>query len=72
MAPTESEWADYRAGNLGWHELAWPLDAYSSVTGTRRVACQVELQIVPDDTDSSAATAVPFFGSAGITYDLSR
>ena len=72
MAPGESEWADYRGGNLAWDEIAWPLDSYSSVTGTRRVVCQIELQIVPSDSDTSAATAVPFFGSAGITYDLSR
>lgn len=72
MAPSESEWADYKDGDLNWDEIAWPLDAFSSVTGTRRVICQIELQIAPGDTATSAETAVPFFGSAGITYDLSR
>ena len=72
MAPSESEWADYRGGELAWDEIAWPLDSYSSVTGTRRVVCQIELQIAPNHSDTSAATTVPFFGSAGITYDLSR
>lgn len=72
MAPSESEWADYKEGDLDWDEVAWPLDAFSSVTGTRRVVCQIELQIAPADTDTSAVTAVPFFGSAGVTYDLSR
>lgn len=72
MAPSESDWAEYKSGDLAWDEIAWPLDAFSSVTGTRRVICQIELQIVPGDTETSAATAVPFFGSAGITYDLSR
>ena len=72
MAPSESEWADYKGGDLDWDEIAWPLDSYSSVAGTRRVVCQIELQIVPSESDTSATTAVPFFGSAGITYDLSR
>jgi hypothetical protein len=72
MAPDESQWADYQDGDLDWDELAWPLDAFSTVTGTRRVVCQCELQISPDASDAAAVTAVPFFGSAGITYDLSR
>jgi hypothetical protein len=72
MAPSESEWVDYKGGDLDWDEIAWPLDSYSSVTGTRRVVCQIELQIVPNNSDTSASTAVPFFGSAGITHDLSR
>jgi hypothetical protein len=72
MTPDEQQWADYRDGNLDWDEIDWPLDAYSSVSGTRRVVCQIELQIVPDDSSTSATTAVPFFGSAGITYNLSR
>jgi hypothetical protein len=72
MAPSDAEWADYHGGDLNWDELAWPLDAYSSVTGTRRVVCQIELHISPDAGETAAATVVPFFGSAGIHYDLSR
>jgi hypothetical protein len=71
ISPSEAEWADYKAGTVHWDELTWPLDAYSSLAGTRRVVCQMELQIFPGDT-SSSTTAVPFFGSAGITYHLNR
>jgi hypothetical protein len=71
MAPSDAEWADYGDGDLDWDELAWPLDAYSTVTGTRRVVCQIELHILPS-SDTAEATAVPFFGSAGIHYDLTR
>ena len=71
MAPSEAEWTDYREGDVAWDGIAWPLDAYSSATGMRRVVCQTELQILSDGSDA-AATAVPFFGSAGIHYDLSR
>ena len=71
MSPSETEWADYQADILDLEELTWPLDAYSSLAGTRRVVCQIELQIAPGDSENSAA-GVPFFGSAGITYDLNR
>jgi hypothetical protein len=72
MAPSDAEWTDYGEGDLDWDELAWPLDAYSSTTGMRRVVCQIELQILSGDSETAAATAVPFFGSAGIHYDLTR
>jgi hypothetical protein len=36
------------------------------------VACQVELQIAPGSMSSAAATAIPFYGSALINYELSR
>lgn len=72
IAPSEEEWQDYRNGDKDWEDLAWALDAYSSLAGTRRVACQVELQIVPNEAETAAVTAVPFFGSAGLSYELSR
>jgi hypothetical protein len=71
MAPSVADWDDYRDGSLAWDEIDWPLDAYSSSAGSRRVVCQTELQIVTDETNS-ASTAVPFFGAAGLTYSLDR
>ena len=70
VAPSEQEWAQYRSGNRDWQDLSWPLDSYRSKSGTRAVACQIELQIAPGSMATAAATAIPFYGSALITYEL--
>jgi prepilin-type N-terminal cleavage/methylation domain-containing protein len=72
MAPTDQDWAAYRAGTKSWPDLNWPLDSFRSTSGTRAVARQTELQIAPGSMVSAAATALPFYGSALITYELPR
>jgi hypothetical protein len=72
MAPSLDEWSQYRAGTRTWQNLSWPLDSYRSTSGTRAVACQTELQLVPGDMASAGVTTIPFFGSASITYELTR
>lgn len=71
LAPSAEWWAEYKAGTRAWNALDWPLDCYSTRTGMRRVVCQVELQIMPGDSDAGQS-AVPFFGSTALTYELSR
>lgn len=70
MAPTASQWDQYRGGMLAWKDIAWPLGYYSTRMGMRRVMCQTELQILPGEVSGQAA--VPFFGSATLTYELPR
>jgi hypothetical protein len=72
MAPTQQQWEQYRAGSKTWQELDWPLDSYRLTSGTRTVVCQVELQIAPGSMAAAAATAIPFFGSGSISYELPR
>jgi prepilin-type N-terminal cleavage/methylation domain-containing protein len=75
MAPSQQQWSQYQASArtwVDWQNLNWPLDSYRSTSGTRAVACQTELQIAPGSMASAAATAIPFYGSAFITYELSR
>lgn len=72
MAPTAQEWADYRASSLAWDEIAWPLDSYRSTSGTRVVVCQTEMQLVAGDMAAATTTAIPFFGSASLSYELPR
>jgi len=72
MAPTDQDWARYRAGTKDWQDLNWPLDSYRSTSGTRVVACQTEIQIAPGSMGSAATTAIPFYGSASISYELPR
>jgi Tfp pilus assembly protein PilV len=72
MAPTDQDWSKYRAGNKNWQDLNWPLDSYRSTSGTRAVACQTEIQMAPGTMASAATTAIPFYGSASITYELPR
>jgi hypothetical protein len=71
LAPTAEWWAEYKGGTRAWNALDWPLDCYSTRTGMRRVVCQTELHILPGDADSGQ-TAVPFFGSTALTYELPR
>jgi hypothetical protein len=71
MSPSANDWAQYRAATLAWKDMDWPLDYYSTQTGIRRVVCQTELQIVPGD-ESDGPAAVPFFGSATLTYELTK
>lgn len=70
-APTDAQWASYRAGSTDWDDLAWPLDRYGSTTGSRMVALQIELQMDASDGVTSG-NVVPFFGSATYSYQLSR
>lgn len=72
MAPSDTEWSQYRAGTRTWQNIAWPLDSYRSTSGTRAVACQTEIQLVPGTMASAGVTAIPFYGSAYITYELAR
>lgn len=72
MAPSDSDWSQYKAGNMTWQNLPWPLDSYRSTSGTRVVACQTELQIAPGSMSSAGVTAIPFYGSASIQYELAR
>jgi hypothetical protein len=72
MAPSDQQWAQYRGNARTWQNIDWPQDSYRSTSGTRVVACQTELQIAPGTMASAAATAIPFYGSATITYELAR
>jgi hypothetical protein len=72
IAPSVSEWTQYRAGMKTWQSLNWPLDSYRSTSGTRVVACQTEIQIAPGSMASAAQTALPFFGSVLLSYELAR
>jgi hypothetical protein len=72
MAPSELAWSQYRGGTRSWPDLEWPLGSYRISSGTRMVVCQTELQIAPGEMAAAAATAIPFYGSASITYELPR
>ena len=75
LAPTDAQWTSYRAGATTWNALDWPLDSYGTSTGTRTVVCQTELQIKPPvgGVDSSTGEGIlPFFGSASLSYDLTK
>jgi prepilin-type N-terminal cleavage/methylation domain-containing protein len=71
MAPSESQWAQYKAGTRPWDELDWPLDVYSTQLGVRSIVCQSELQLQTGDGEGAHAS-LPFFGSAAITTELHK
>lgn len=70
LRPTESEWAQFRAGSKAWHTLAWPQTQYGWQTGSRHVWVRWELQLATQNRDTSVA--VPYFGSAVLAYQLNR
>ncbi len=75
MAPTLAEMTAYRAGSLAWSNINWPQDQRGSQTGTRIVACQTELQLLPvtgDLNNGAGLGVVPFFGSGSFSYFLAK
>ncbi|MGV3607676.1 MAG: PulJ/GspJ family protein [Planctomycetaceae bacterium] len=75
MQPDATEWAAYRAGTLAWSNLDWPQDLRGSTTGTRIVACQTEMQLLPTTGDINNATGqgiLPMFSSSSISYSLNK
>ena len=70
--PFGEEWAEYRASTRTWANVSWPLDSYRATSGTRTVACQTELQLVAGSMASATNTAIPFFGSTSLSYELPR
>ncbi len=70
MAPSESQWSQYRGGQRAWQNLDWPLDLYGSQTGMRTVNLHVELQVCSGLAEKP--DPLPFFGSANVTYALRK
>jgi len=70
MAPSATQWAEYKAATRTWNNIDWPLDQYYSDTGIRRVSLLTELQMMADD--SSEKPPVPFFGSVTKVYQLAK
>jgi hypothetical protein len=70
MSPSAAQWAEYKGGMRTWANLNWPLDQYGTDTGSRRVSCLTELQMLADD--ASDKPPIPFFGSATKIYQLAK
>ena len=76
LSPSNAELSQYRSGTLSWSDLAWPQGLYGSQTGMRQAWLRCELQLMPGTTwvsnDPNGQRAVPFFGSAAVSYELQR
>lgn len=75
MQPDATDWAAYRAGTLSWSNLDWPQDLRGSTTGTRIVACQTEMQLLPTTGEINNSTGLgilPMFSSSSISYSLNK
>ena len=69
--PSESEWADYVAGNTNFEDLPWVLDIHSASSGLRQSRVSFDFQLQSDRTaTATSATVIPFFGSAAIYYEM--
>jgi prepilin-type N-terminal cleavage/methylation domain-containing protein len=71
-----AEVAQYRAGTKAWNEINWCLDLYSSTTGTCQAWCRIELQLLPGEKmqtkDTAGASAIPFFGSGAVLFQVTQ
>ncbi|MEO8494781.1 MAG: hypothetical protein ABI614_06905 [Planctomycetota bacterium] len=73
LRPSASEWQAYRAGSTSWQSLPWVQGIYGSKFGQRQALCRIELQLRPGDvTSNDKQSAIPFFGSAALYYQLKR
>ena len=76
VLPTVGEWSQFQAGTSNWADLAWVQGIYSSQTGLRQVWGRVELQLMPADAgtqiDPTGETAIPFFGSGALYYEMTQ
>lgn len=76
LLPSDDELEDYDNGDLQWAELAWPLDFFGTETGLRQAWFSYELHLMPGDdsfaTDPTGETAIPFYGSAALHYEIEK
>jgi len=71
--PSDTEWAEYKAGTRSWEKISWVQDIYGSQTGLRQSWCRIELQLRPGEVDDHAmAAALPVLGSAVVYYELRK
>lgn len=74
QTPSDAQLADYTSGLTAWKDLPWVQGIKGATTGLRQAHCRVELQLVPGaasrNDDASGVTAVPFFGSAALYYEV--
>jgi len=76
VRPSASQWADLKAGPLAWDNIPWAQSIHGSQTGLRQAWCRIELQLMPGadaaEDDPAGETAIPYFGSAAVYYELHR
>ncbi len=73
LRPSAADWAAYKAGSTAWSNLPWVQGIYGTKAGLRQVWVRMELQFSPGTEwieSNAAASAIPFFGSAALYYNL--
>lgn len=74
--PTDAQIQSYHDGDLDWNEIHWVQGIHGQTTGLRQAWCNVELQLMPGNwsaaKDPTAVTAIPFFTSGAIHYEVSQ
>jgi hypothetical protein len=71
LRPSQVEWDQFLAGTRSWDSLAWAQGIHGTRTGLRQAWCRFEFQLFPADSHHDRQeTAIPFFGSAAVMYEL--
>lgn len=76
-SPSATEWQSYKAGTTPWGELYWSQDLYGTRLGVARSWCSFELQFesgaeTAGSTTATAASVLPFYGSAVVHFEMKR
>ena len=73
LRPSATQWSQYQGGSRAWEDLAWVQNIYGANTGLRQAWCRIELQLRAADIENhDVRSAIPFFGSASVYYELHR
>ena len=76
LRPSGTDWTNYKAGSVTWMNLPWVQGIYGPSAGLRQVWVRMELQFTPGidwiESNTTAAQAIPFVGSAALYYTLSH
>jgi type II secretory pathway pseudopilin PulG len=76
LNPSDSQWAQYKSGNLAWQDLYWVQGLYGAQTGLRQAHLRIELQLMPGKgwvaNNPATQRAITFFGSAAVYYTMHR
>lgn len=76
LRPSATEWSEFQAGTRAWSDLSWVQGIYGKSAGLRQSWCRIELQLMPSKaaatSDTTGQSAIPFFGSGALYYELTR
>jgi prepilin-type N-terminal cleavage/methylation domain-containing protein len=76
VRPTAADLQSFQDGDITWDEVPWVQGIYGESSGLRQSWCSIELQLMPDNwstvDDPRALSAIPFFASGAVYYEVTQ